>query len=108
MPPDPKPSPRVVSFAAGRTKARLEGRCRVCGSTFGLSRHHLVPRSLGGDDVDENLMPLCEGCHGAFERSRERRLAGALIRAAMRADELAYVVDKKGTGFLERYYPLRP
>jgi 5-methylcytosine-specific restriction endonuclease McrA len=57
----PLPSPaklrksgfRIVDPAAGKAKLH-EGACRACGRPLGaarLERHHLVPRSLGGDDV---------------------------------------------------------
>ena len=26
--------------------------------------HHIVPRSLGGNNIQSNLAPLCEFCHG--------------------------------------------
>jgi 5-methylcytosine-specific restriction endonuclease McrA len=25
--------------------------------------HHIVPRSAGGEDVEENIVPLCTDCH---------------------------------------------
>lgn len=91
---------------AGRLKLAAERCCRVCEETSWLSRHHLVPRSLGGDDVDDNIVPLCETCHGDFERSgKHRRHVGHLIRGKLTAGERAYVIEKKGEDFLERYYP---
>jgi hypothetical protein len=37
--------------------------CQVCGSTDLLEAHHLVPRSQGGPDTEENLVLLCRSCH---------------------------------------------
>jgi len=39
--------------------------CYICGSDFKdiLLRHHLVPRSLGGDSSPKNLVTLCWNCH---------------------------------------------
>ncbi len=40
-------------------------RCRTkgCNSTSFLELHHLKPRSLGGDNGEENLITLCSNCH---------------------------------------------
>jgi len=104
--PDPKPERRIVDQFAGNDKLRAEGRCRICGAPatgpLGLTRHHLVPRSQQGDDVDDNIVPLCgdgtRGCHAEVEF----RTAGyrARLRAKLTPDELAYIIDKKGASWL--------
>lgn len=38
-------------------------RCQHCGCRSGLQVHHIRPRSLLGDDADENLITLCAQCH---------------------------------------------
>lgn len=38
-------------------------RCRSCGSYWNLNVHHVVYRSLGGNDRIENLMTVCVKCH---------------------------------------------
>jgi 5-methylcytosine-specific restriction endonuclease McrA len=111
--PDPKPGKRkrsrpagrIVNPRAGRAKIQDEGKCRICPSRIDLDRHHLVPRSLGGDDVDENLIPLCHTCHMEFEHGTRRGWFGHLIRRALTRSELAYVLRRKSEVFLERYYP---
>jgi ATP-dependent DNA helicase RecQ len=45
-------------------------RCQECGSMEGLEVHHKKPRSQLGDDVMENLMTLCVGCHGKCHSGR--------------------------------------
>ncbi|WP_429126495.1 HNH endonuclease [Aeromonas veronii] len=58
--------------------------CCACGSTENLHQHHLMPRSLGGTDDEENLITLCGECHGVihglgkehFANSRELQRAG--------------------------------
>lgn len=42
---------------------RLRKCCEICGSTEHLAVHHKVPRSLGGNDSDSNLLLLCYKCH---------------------------------------------
>jgi len=39
-------------------------RCQECGSMEGLEVHHMKARGRFGDDVMDNLITLCVGCHG--------------------------------------------
>jgi hypothetical protein len=111
--------PRIVDARAGMVKVyQRERRCRVCGAT-NVSRHHLVGKGQLGDDVAENIVPLCgdgvRGCHGAVTDGHERLGADLVLRdgdavrralrATMTADEVAYVIGKKGEGWLDLYYP---
>lgn len=105
--PDPRPSKRGVKGNAGRAKLRKEGRCRSCGeSRWALSRHHLVPRSQSGDDVDDNLVPLCLLCHDTLHnhpgqpRTEVRHAIGRSLTDA----ERAYVGRKMGVDYLRRHY----
>lgn len=41
----------------------------------GLSVHHIVPRSEGGEDNLENLITLCNKCHDIVEMAACRSLA---------------------------------
>lgn len=38
-------------------------KCRVCGKRQGLTHHHIIFRSHGGDDADYNLITVCSSCH---------------------------------------------
>lgn len=87
------------------------GLCRSCGA-WPVSLHHVVSRSLGGDDVAENLIPLCgdgtRGCHGAIENhTRHWRAVAANIRESLTNDELEYATQTKSLVWLDRYYPER-
>ena len=81
------------------------GECRVCcdrSRIAGHHLHHLVPRSRGGDDVADNIVPLCPECHDAITRHKpleSRELAESLTDA-----EYAYVIGKLGEGALERLF----
>lgn len=117
--PDPKPRRRIVDADAGVEKVKREGRCRVCKARgvyssepnpYGhvlLTRHHTVPKSAGGDDVDDNIGPVCGdgtvGCHSDIEEYR----AGAreAYRLAMTPSEVAYVTARKSLAWLDRHYP---
>lgn len=37
--------------------------CINCHSSNDIEWHHVVPLSLGGKDIDTNIVPLCENCH---------------------------------------------
>ena len=37
--------------------------CWACGVRARCETHHIAPRSLGGLDTRENLLPLCSACH---------------------------------------------
>lgn len=53
-------------------------RCGVCARPFPLMQrhvHHKVPRAVGGKDTPDNLIELCNGCHGAIH-SVAYKLAG--------------------------------
>lgn len=118
MPPDWKPDRRIVDPEAGKEKVRADPRCRSCrrrarpvfdGGSFlsGISRSHIVAKGIGGDDVDENIAPLCgsgtSGCHGLHEamdmavRQRERR--------AMLPEEEVYARSKMSDAWFEKNYP---
>jgi hypothetical protein len=121
--PDPKPDRRIVDRDAGRLKVWVEGECRVCGHVPSghpldtLNRMHLVPKGLGGDDVDDNIVPGCgsgtTGCHGLLTSSMEDPHhpegltvgeARELLLANLSVRERAYAETKKYPGWLEDYY----
>ena len=43
----------------------MDGRCMYCGSTENLQMHHIIYRSHGGPDTDDNLICLCWRHHAA-------------------------------------------
>ena len=117
--PDPRPAKRVVDPRAGVEKCQLEGRCRACGRIptghplDKLNRAHLVSRGAGGDDLDENIVPLCgsgtTGCHGRLH-SHERgwRVVASALRRNLLHVEIQYVLRKRGVDWLDETYPLLP
>ena len=83
--------------------------CRLCGrGPYLCSLHHIVPRSLGGDDVADNLVCLCgdgtRGCHGLAEAREGETLAA--LADALTPPERAYARSKLGPFALERLYGL--
>ena len=57
-------------WSAAHAKVEREGRCRVCRSLDSLDPAHVVPRSLGGEQGDLAVIPLCRVCHTAYDSFR--------------------------------------
>ena len=85
--PQPKPEPRILRDAAikreeekawrlckARVTRRDGKRCRVCGKG-GAEHHHVIPKSLGGRDTDDNVALLCALCH-RYRHDALIRIAG--------------------------------
>ena len=58
----------------------------MCGSVYGLQRHHLVARGLGGSrdpyiNSEENEVTLCVECHAKAEAHAEGYSREELILA---------------------------
>lgn len=53
-----------------RAKVEAEGRCRRCGSHHQLEAAHIAPRSLGGGQGADAVVPLCRTCHHAYDSHR--------------------------------------
>jgi 5-methylcytosine-specific restriction endonuclease McrA len=45
-----------------RVAAKFNYRCIIDFKRYS-TLHHIVPRSMGGEDHEENLVPLCQSCH---------------------------------------------
>ena len=45
-----------------------DGKCMGCGTTLGLSPHHIKSRGSGGEDAMENVISLCVFCHDSVHR----------------------------------------
>lgn len=116
-----RPRRRIVdpSFRPLDEGPLRRGRCPLCGGRLRVfSRAHVVPRSLGGDDVPENAAWLCgdgvRGCHGCLtHRNRvaghpllPKEVARRLVRYCRVTVPLlgAYADRRKYPGWLEDYY----
>lgn len=114
--PFPKPEPRLRlsqhSWKRLRDKVAGGKRC-VAGACSAQDAHHVFPRDLGGDDVEENLLPLCRLHHGIYtDRSRGWELVAKACRDALEHRHRLYLVKKLGgveqaRSFLDRHYPER-
>lgn len=104
--PDWKPSARERATRNEWEHLRGEklGPCRACGGA-GQHLHHVVPRSVGGDDRSENLIPLCHICHETYHRANDNGIVAGNIRGSLTNVEAAYVVAKRGKWWLDANYP---
>lgn len=78
------------------------GPCRVCTGRDLIQYHHLVSREDGGDDVAENIVPLCNADHDAI--TRRAPAIARLLLARLSDAEYAYMVDHSGEDYPERAY----
>lgn len=71
-------------------------RCVACNGAGG-DVHHVTTRKAGGDDVPNNLMPLCRGCHTKVHQIGYGKMidlhpgVGAWLETAGRTDVLERV-----------------
>jgi 5-methylcytosine-specific restriction endonuclease McrA len=94
-----------------RISAEKVGPCRVCGDPgrngrmFGrIHLHHVVPRSSPwfGDDVADNIVPVCPDCHWLVTAPGSR--SARLVCESLTDAEYAYAVTRCGEAFFERAY----
>lgn len=102
---------RIVDAEAIRRKVLSDPECRSCGLAAS-DGHHIVFRSHGGDDVEDNIAPLCHDCHMAlhFQAGAAVDEIKENIGASLTEGEVAYVLGKlgeiEGRGFLLTTYRL--
>ena len=87
-----------------RIKVEKMGPCRVCSTRLFVDPHHIVLREHGGDDLPENVAPVCRDDHAALHNR-----APAIVRlflSRLTDAEYAYAVGKAGEDYFERAYGL--
>jgi 5-methylcytosine-specific restriction endonuclease McrA len=47
-------------------------RCQFCGTRSDLQVHHIIYRSQGGADMEDNLITACAACHEAIHLGTRR------------------------------------
>ncbi len=115
--PDPKPERGASQKRARRYRRKVaspkqwaglraekldQHECRICRNRMATELHHLVPRSLGGDDVADGLVGLCATCHGSVTDRYAPNLA--VLAESLTDAEHSYVIGKLGEAGLERLF----
>lgn len=98
MPTDFKPEKRIVNSAAGKNKLALEPKCRTCDRSA-TDPHHIILRSQRGDDVEDNIVPLCFLCHTKYHDGK--------LGIPLRPREIGYVFSKVGRNYGIEYMDKR-
>jgi hypothetical protein len=115
---DAKPYPKAQQLARGERRYRRKvaspkqwqaiiaakgKKCRACGWDFPpVQYHHLVSRQDGGDDVADNIVPLCPKDH-ALVTDRQPMDCRWLLMQLTDA-EYAYMIERGGEDYPERAY----
>jgi hypothetical protein len=121
---DAMPRPKSAQLSRGQRRYRRKvaspkqwqaiiaakiGPCRQCGDAasngrmFGrIQLHHVVSRQDGGDDVADNIIPLCPFCHDLVTRRAWRACLEVL--ASLTDAEYAYMIERGGESYPERTY----
>ena len=58
-------------------KSTVGDKCCSCGSSDNIEYHHVVPLSLGGQDVITNIYPVCSSCHSLIHFGHAGNIAHA-------------------------------
>jgi 5-methylcytosine-specific restriction enzyme A len=72
-------APRLRGRALQAARAALFAReplCRGCGRALATIRDHVVPLAEGGQEVESNIQPLCQGCSDAKTQRESARGRG--------------------------------
>ena len=124
---DARPYPKAASTKPGRPRRYRRftaspkqwavlrqtkgGPCRVCGMADWngavektMHLHHVVTRQDGGDDVADNLIPLCTKDHDLL--TRRDPIVGLIVLASLTDAEYAYMIQRGGENYPERAYGL--
>lgn len=105
---DPRPVKRhKASPAEWRSirEALLPTDCRVCHTQRASHLHHVASRAQGGDDIRENLLPVCASCHDLIHGRSDWALSQVRDRITENPSMLDYLIRQKGWDWLNRSYP---
>lgn len=113
--PDPGRHTRIRDSRAIRDKVREDRECRIfdCGDTA-TDPHHVLYRSLGGDDHPDAVVGVCRLHHDILHYSAKEDYweVREALGAALTQAEIAYVLRRlgvvEGVSFLERAYRVSP
>jgi hypothetical protein len=56
-----------------KVKERAHFKCCLCREAWASDVHHIKPESEGGENTDDNAVPLCATCHDLFGGNPDKR-----------------------------------
>ena len=61
---------------------KANNQCEVCGSSFGVTAHHFIPRSLAAHLIHylPNGIAICQNCHFALHFKSDPTIIAAIIK----------------------------
>lgn len=68
-------------------------RCALCDDTRGIQIHHVILRSHGGADVEQNLITLCWRCHAIAHGTRLKEYPDYMDTRELRQACVEYMAD---------------
>ncbi len=81
--------------ATDRKRRILGSNCLVCGTSYSLTEHHIVPRRFSGTSHRNNLAVLCRDCHNGAEGLEKiinmYEKAANLYGAYFEGEEIAFI-----------------
>lgn len=89
-------------------------RCRICSTDEGITRHHMIPRSMSGRKLRAKIRPaiyghrcniikLCRDCHLRVERDEGTMRSS--LRDLLNPNELRFLQQTAGPAWLNKNYP---
>ena len=76
-------------------------RCALCDSTRGLQIHHVMNRSQGGLDTEQNLITLCMYCHAVIHGTKFLEWPDWMDQEELQQAAVEYLADL----YAGRWYP---
>lgn len=112
--PDPRPPRRYKATFEEWKQIRehfADSTCVSCGLAYQHLHHVAFKKADRGDDIVENLAPMCFSCHDRFHGRAPRweRIAAAIRTYVWsRQSRLNYVLGKMGRDKFDARYPMPP
>lgn len=104
--PEPKEPFKSLSWTTMRKRVLYRDgfQCQICGDAYPLAFdgalfvHHIVRRALGGSDNSDNLITLCDLCHGGVVHKYQKWLGVPAMSQSQRQDAKGHLL-----GVLDNY-----
>lgn len=76
-----------------RFKMMIKRHCVICGKKGNIQRHHLLPKSYGGNDDRDNIVLLCETHHVQWHRRSKNKGEIVYLKRKLEGMKMEYILD---------------